>query len=315
MIFEVFVKDSPCLLLIASSRPTRTPAFERAVALASASAAVLRIVAFDHVKMLEIMGWFSPHALSALRHNHLLAHRGWLEEQLEEERGRGLQVVLEPLFDGDPFDGLRNSVRAIAPAMLIKDIHHEHSMQRFFATPLDWHLLRQCQCPVQFVTGSPHPLPRKILAAVNLYRSSDAELRLNDTLLTAAHRLARQCQAALHVVYVYDWPAINAAGANAFGPQPVESGFKEALSDAHEEAFALLCTRHGVPGNHRHFLNGTPRTTLEAFARQNDFDLLVMGTLPVHGLEKVMGDTAETLLAHAPCSVLVVKARALGIIG
>ncbi|WP_414705717.1 universal stress protein, partial [Pseudomonas sp.] len=43
------------------------------------------------------------------------------------------------------------------------------------------------------------------------------------------------------------------------------------------------------------------------FARQNDFDLLVMGTLPRHSLEKIMGDTAESLLAHAPCSVLIVK--------
>jgi len=315
MMFEVSVKDSPCLLLIASSRQARTPAFERAVALSKASGAALRIVAFDHARVLEVMGLFTPGALSSLRDSHLQVHRRWLEAQVREERSRGLEVTLEPMWSGNVFDGLRDCVSAIAPGMLIKDIHHELSMGRLFSTPLDWHLMRECRCPIQFVTGSSSPLPRKILAAVNLYRANDAELRLNDRLLNAASRLAAQCLAQLHVVYVYDWSAIYASGAKTFGAQPVESGFQEALSDAHEEAFALLCTHHGIVGSHRHFLTGTPRPTLEAFARQNDFDVLVMGTLPVHGLEKVMGDTAENLLVHAPCSVLVVKAGTLRLAG
>lgn len=307
--------DSPCLLLIASPRQERTPAFERAIALAKASGAGLRIVAVDYVNTLEIMRFFNPDVLSTLRDGYLHAHRRWLEAQIEQERDAGLDVCMQLMWSGDAYHDLHDYVRAIAPVMVIKDIHHEPSLKRLFSTPLDWHLLRQCVCPIQFVTGSTHPLPRKILAAVNLYRSNDAELRLNDTLLNTASRLAQQCQATLHVVYVYDWAAIYASGASAFGAQPVESGFQEALSDAHEEAFALLCTQHGIAGNHQHFLTGTPRTTLEAFARQNDIDLLVMGTLPIHGVQKVMGDTAENLLMHAPCSVLVIKAGTLRIAG
>jgi universal stress protein E len=36
-----------------------------------------------------------------------------------------------------------------------------------------------------------------------------------------------------------------------------------------------------------------------------------MGTLRRHGPERVMGDTAEAALTHAPCSVPIVKADAL----
>jgi universal stress protein E len=56
-------------------------------------------------------------------------------------------------------------------------------------------------------------------------------------------------------------------------------------------------------------MTGTPISTINGFARQNEFDLLVVGTLPRHNLTRIMGNTAEVLLGHAPCSVLIVKAR------
>jgi universal stress protein E len=313
MMSEVSVTDSPCLLLIASSKQERTPAFERAVALAKASGARLRIVAMDHVKLLEVLGLFNPGALASLRDDHLHAHRRWLESQVEEERGQGLDVSVQLLWTGHVFDEIQHYVRTLRPSMLIKDIHHEPSVQRLFSTPLDWDLLRHCPCPIQFVTDSRHPLPLKVLAAVNLYRSRDADLRLNDQILSAASYLAAQCHASLHVLYVYDWAAIYVSGTTRLGAMPIESGFHEALSDAHEESFSLLCAHHGILDRRRHFLTGTPQTTLEAFAKGNHFDVLVMGTLPRQGQERVMGDTAEMVLAHAPCSVLVVKGLALKI--
>lgn len=298
---------SPRILLIASSKQERTPAFERAVALAKASGAGLSIVAFDYMNALEIMGLFNHDALTSLRDSYVQAHHRWLELQAEQERGRGLDVCVNLLWTEKVLDEIQAYVSALAPSMLIKDIHHESAIHRLFSTPLDWHLLRHCLCPIQWVVGSTHALPRKVLAAVNLYRSDDDDLRLNDDILGAASRLAAQCQASLQVVYVYDWSAIYAAGVTMMGAMPIEDGFQEALSDAHKEAFSLLCEKHGILGNRQHFLGGTPQPTIEAFARQNDFDLLVMGTLPQHGLERIMGNTAETLLAHAPCSVLVVK--------
>ncbi|WP_160170535.1 universal stress protein [Pseudomonas syringae] len=301
------MKDSASLLLIASSRHERTPAFERAIALTKACGARLRIVALDHVKQLEVMGVFNPASLAMLRDGHLQAHQRWLDAQVEQERSKGLDVSVHALWTDHVFDEIQHHVRTLRPIMLIKDVHHEPSLQRLFSTPLDWRLLRHCACPVQLVTRSTHPLPVKMLAAVNLYRSHDADLRLNDQILSAATRLAAQCHAILHVVYVYNWAAIYASGTTLSGSMPVEFGFQEALSDAHEESFSLLCAKHGIEQQRRHFMTGTPQPTLEAFARQHDVDLLVMGTLPRHGLERVMGDTAETALTHAPCSVLVIK--------
>lgn len=75
------MSESPGFLLIASSRMQRTPAFERAVALARICDASLRILALDYLRAREIMGIFDQSALSVCRDSYLQAHRQWLKEE------------------------------------------------------------------------------------------------------------------------------------------------------------------------------------------------------------------------------------------
>ncbi|HEX8544596.1 MAG TPA: universal stress protein [Pseudomonas sp.] len=267
----------------------------------------MRIVALDYIRALDVMGVFDPSALTVLRQSYLQIHRLWLEDQAAQERTRGLDCSVEVLWTNRRFDAISAFIKTTQPRMLIKDVHHEPLFARIFSTPLDWHLLRDCACPVQFVTDALHPLPGKLLVAVNLYRYEEAELKLNDTLVRTASSLAKQCRASVHVLYSDDWSAFYAANVTLLGALPIETGFHEALSEGHAEAFASLCERHAIPSECRHFLTGTPQPTISAFARENDIDLLIMGTLPRRSLERIIGNTAESLLLHAPCSVLIVK--------
>lgn len=301
------MSESPGFLLMASSKMQRTPAFERAVALARACHVSLRILALDYIKALEVMGIFDRSALSVCRDSYLQSHRQWLEEQAAQERTRGLDCTVEVLWTDDCFEAISTFIQTNRPGMLIKDVHHEPLFARLFSTPLDWHLLRDCGCPVQFVTDGRHPLPGRVLVAVNLYRYEDVALQLNEALVKVASDLARQCGGSVHVLYCYDWSAFYAANVTTLGVLPIETGFHEALGEAHAQAFAALCERHAIPSDCRHFLTGTPQPTINAFAREHDIDVLVLGTLPRRSMEKFIGNTAESLLNHAPCSVLVVK--------
>jgi len=303
------MSDSAPLLLIASSALQRTCAFERAVDLAQAGGVGLRILALDHIRMLELFGLLSPGLLSTLREDHLQTHRRWLEQEAAQERKRGLECSVQVFWSGHVYEDISACVAATQPAMLIKDVHQESALKNVFTTPLDWHLLRDCPCPVQFVTASRNPLPRKILAAVNLYRTRDADLNVNDEILHAATQLGKQSGASVHVLYSYDWPRIYASGITMMGSMPIETGFQEALADAHEEAFSMLCDRHGIDNRHRHFLTGTPQPMIERFARQNGFDVLVIGVLPTYHRLHFIGSTARALLGLSPCSVLIVKAQ------
>lgn len=75
------------ILLIAPAEMTRTPAFDRAQALARASGALLHIVAFDHVQSLALAGLFDHDAMAQAREGYLQMHRQWLEQQARFQRG------------------------------------------------------------------------------------------------------------------------------------------------------------------------------------------------------------------------------------
>jgi universal stress protein E len=301
------MKKPTRILLIASSKMQRTAAYERAVAIAKACNAELKILAVDFFRSLEFLGLLDNDTLNILRDSYLQNHHRWLEEQVEYERAHGLSCSTQVLWSGSIADEILEHVRSFQPSMLIKDVHQEIGFKRIFSTPLDWHLLRECGCAIQLVTPGQHPLPLKVLATVNLYRVKDADLRLNDQIVAAALELGHQWAAEVHVLYCYDWSAIYASGFTMMGPMPIETGFTEALHDAHEEAFNSLCDRYALTEQCRHFLTGVPQPTITAFAGDNEFDLVVMGTLPRQNLERIVGDTSEMLLAHAPCSVLIIK--------
>ncbi len=57
-------------------------------------------------------------------------------------------------------------------------------------------------------------------------------------------------------------------------------------------------------------LTGAPPRAIADFAQEKGADLIVVGTHGRKGLDRIfMGSTAESLLRHAPCQVLVVKQK------
>lgn len=83
------------ILLIAPSEMTRTPAFDRAQALAIATGALLHIVAFDYVASLEVAGLFDHDAMAQAREGYLQVHRHWLEQQVRFQRRGGWRSAVK----------------------------------------------------------------------------------------------------------------------------------------------------------------------------------------------------------------------------
>ena len=50
----------------------------------------------------------------------------------------------------------------------------------------------------------------------------------------------------------------------------------------------------------------TPVSALSDFANEQQVDVIVMGRVQYHGLEKLLGSTTEHILYQVPCSVLAV---------
>ena len=294
------------LLLIAPPAMTRTPAFDRAAALARVMQLPVHIVAFDYSQALAVAGLFAPEQFARARDGYLQAHRQWLADQAALMSKHGVEVTSEVVWVQHPFEEIMSFINEMPLTLIIKDAQQESGLKRVFFTPLDWQLLRDCPVPVHLVTTPLNFRPRNVLAIIDVLREGDQPPVFNDQIIDAAEKLAALCDANLELLHVYDWTAVYVQDM-AFGALPLATGIYEMLGTAQHEAFAAIAERHGVPPERRHFIEGAPVPSICEFVSDHHVDVIVMGTVQNKGLSKLLGSTAEQLFHRAPCSVLAIK--------
>ncbi len=139
---------------------------------------------------------------------------------------------------------------------------------------------------------------QSILVATDFSEASQAALRLGTS-------LAADTGARLLIVHV-EAPEVILGGEELdVVVQPLESSVTKRLLE-HETP-----TDPHVPYEH-HLLTGSASGEIVRFARERAVDLIVIGT---HGragaLRLLLGSVAESVVRHAPCPVLTVKASHL----
>lgn len=294
------------LLLIAPPAMTRTPAFDRAAALAQVMRLPVHIVAFDYSQALAVAGLFAPEQFALARDGYLQVHRQWLTDQAGLMSKHGVEVTSEVVWVQQPFEEILNFINEMPLTLIIKDAQEESAFKRVFFTPLDWQLLRDCPVPVHLVTTALNARPRNVLAIIDVLRDENQDAVFNNQIIDAAEKLAALCGTNLELLHVYDWTTIYAQDMG-FAALPLATGIYDKLGAAQHAAFAAIAERHGVPPERRHYIEGAPVPSICEFVGEHDIDVIVMGTLQHKGLSKRLGTTAEQLLHRAPCSVLAIK--------
>ncbi len=138
---------------------------------------------------------------------------------------------------------------------------------------------------------------KKILFPTDFSHSSDAALSL-------ATSLARDTGAKLLIAHVEEPPVAYGGGEMYYGiPEPVEEDLRKMLKE-------VVPTDATVPYEH-HLVTGDPSAAIVRLAKDEDVDLIVMGT---HGrtglLRMLMGSVAEAVVRRAPCPVLTFRPKA-----
>lgn len=119
----------------------------------------------------------------------------------------------------------------------------------------------------------------------------------------AAALLARKLGAELHVIFVEEVEPRN--GTIEEIDQAKERG--DRLLKRHTQHLDAIAAAAGVKA-HAHAFIGHPVRTIVAFAKDNGFDLLVVGaTGRSEFFEALIGSRAERLAREAHCPVLVVR--------
>ncbi|WP_095128431.1 universal stress protein [Pseudomonas sp. Irchel s3h14] len=288
------------LLVIINPALRYSQAINHAAALAKASSASLHIAAL--IPSLKMLSLLEEGDREKARERYLQDHHDWLKNQAKNLRGRGIDVTTEVAWADDMKQDILDHVSEMQPDLLIKEVQHESALKRAFFTPLDWHLLRHCSIPVYLVGGSGFVLPRKVVAAVEVSDAESPDDELNDRIIQQARGLAMQCDAELHLLYACN---ISAAFLADMGGLTL-ADLTKALRRDLEKSFLKLAGRYGVPSDRRHFILGHPVTALSEFANEHQVDVIVMGRVQSHGVDKLLGSTTEHILYQVPCSVLAV---------
>jgi universal stress protein A len=139
---------------------------------------------------------------------------------------------------------------------------------------------------------------RKILFPTDFSRCNNAALKV-------ASSLASETGATLHIVYVHDARALNAALGEA--GYLYAASWEEDYEKANQRLLSIAPTIAGVTYDQK-CLTGDPASEIIEFAKTHGIDLIVMASHGRTGLSRLlMGSVAEVVMRKAGCPVLVVK--------
>lgn len=302
----------PILTVIDPTANTH-PVADRAWWLASRTEQPLELLICDYASYLAGGRFGDSKGLQKSRRSLLDAHRKALKrlaEQQEAETPLSVNVAVEATWDRPLADGIVRRCLDADAAMVMKDTHHHGPLKRTLLSNTDWDLIRHCPVPLWLVKPRPMSAKPKIVAAIDPGHEHDKPASTDHAIVNAAAAIANQVGGELMVVHCFDPTPAIASGATAMAaPVAVPSAqITEALREEHQAALDEFVASSAIKGLDARLIEGRPEDVMPAIAEEAPADLLVMGAVARGRFKTVfLGHTAERVLEHVPCDVLIVK--------
>jgi len=139
---------------------------------------------------------------------------------------------------------------------------------------------------------------RNILVAVDF---SDA----SNTVVQRAIDIAQRNNTQLTLLHVVEYmPPMDIA----YEPVPTIAWIdEEALIKRAKSSLEKFCTEHKLVNEKQVVLLGAPKLEICQYARDKHCDLIILGSHGRHGIQLLLGSTANGVLHDMPCDVLAVK--------
>jgi len=243
-----------------------------------------------------------------------------LNAQLKERRLQFLERLTQPYTDrgvpvyttvatGIPFIEIIRAVQRNQHDLVMKVAEHDSGLVSSLFGSTDMHLMRKCPCPVWIDRAGDEPAYQRILAAVDPF--DDESGNLQRLILDLATSLSEHEHATLDVMHAWEMPGESMlANGRARIPRNELDLLLEATETSHREALDALLSAYGLSAgsSNVHLLKGRPAQIISAYAREQEHDLIVMGTLGRAGIAGLfIGNTAEDVLREAQTAMLAVK--------
>ncbi len=235
------------------------------------------------------------------------AQQEMLAEVAQPARDSGLEVATG-ILDARPIaDGIVHIALDRNPRYVVKATQYHSSAERAILLDTDWQLIRNCPFPLWLV--KPRPIAKKpvVIAAVDPMHADDEQALLDGVIIEHGKEIAERAGGELHLLHAYQ-PISGVGAAARLNFKPVRLSVEEIsekMEREHRTRLDALAAKHGIAPDRTHQLPGSPRDLLPYVARDWNADLVVMGAL-ARG-RKAIGRTAERVLDHLPCDVLILR--------
>ena len=255
-------------------------------------------------------GFFVSNEAKEIAEKIRTAQREIIEELAQPARDAGLNVTTDVLEERPIADGVLHRAVDMNPRYVMKGTQYHSTAERSIFVDTDWQLVRSCPYPLWLV--KPHEMREKpvIVAAVDPTHSHDKPAALDHFIVDHAQSLARPTGGEVHLLHTYHrLVGIGREATRTF--KPIELPLDELsrkIQAEHRAKLDELAKANDIDEEHTHQLPGDTKELLPTFARTHGADLVVMGALARWGLKRaVLGSTAEKVLDHLPCDILVVR--------
>ncbi|MEP6885293.1 MAG: universal stress protein [Gammaproteobacteria bacterium] len=224
----------------------------------------------------------------------------------ERLRGPGAKISVAAEWDYPAYEAIVRRAKRVKADLVVAERHAGRHIAPWFLHLNDWELLRLCPVPVLLTKNSGayrHPV---VLAAVDPTHFAKPA-KLDEAILATGQTIAHALRGTLHAVHAHPSVLSGTRAIDAFSPQrAAEMNARFAVAAMRQLDRLLQSTK--IPRSRRHLNGSPPVEAIQQVARATHCSIVVMGALSRSGLKRVfIGNTAESLLDHLTCDVLIVK--------
>jgi nucleotide-binding universal stress UspA family protein len=208
---------------------------------------------------------------------------------------------------GDPATEVTREVLRGGHDLVLKSADHFTKTDRYFGS-VSRSLLRLCPSAVLLLRSTTHGDFDQVVAAIDIDATDDAHKELNQSIAELSLSIAQQDEAHLHLVAVWDHP-MEAPFRQRVGDAVVDAAIEKHETAIRNEIVRLTKMRNLSDEFVKiHVRRGSASKAIRQVVEEVQADLLVMGTVCRTGIAGfLIGNTAETVLTEASCSVLALK--------
>ena len=222
----------------------------------------------------------------------------------------GLRASTDVLEERPVGDAVLQRALDMNPRYVMKGTQYHSVAQRSMFVDTDWQLIRGCPYPLWLVKPQDFRHKPVVVAAVDPTHSHDKPAELDQIIIASARAIADGAGGEVHLLHTYHrLVGVGREATRTFKPikLPVDELSKKIQAEHHAKLEALA-RANGIDAKHTHQLPGDTKELLPTFARTHGADLVVMGALARWGIKRaILGSTAERVLDHLPCDILIVR--------